>query len=149
MKATRESDSKETASDEKDLSLKHFPVFIFAAYSSFFSLSPLSLWICFLFFQAIPSYFWHKVINSVNENESSLLLYQCSAGNFSSSHTGESCSHNYQAATWERSGQKQNHWCPSGRIQIQTTHPFLRISWRLFWQEAAPWLFPPSNWPIK
>lgn len=25
-------------------------------------------------------------------------------------------------------------WCPSEGIQIQTTHPFLRISWRLFWQ---------------
>lgn len=111
MKATRESDSKETASDEKDLSLKHFPVFIFAAYSSF-SLSPLSLWICFLFFQVIPSYFWHKVINSVNENESSQLLQQCSAGNFSSSRADKSCSHNYQAATWECSRQKQNHCCP-------------------------------------
>lgn len=114
MKATRESESKETASDERDLSLKHFPVFIFAASSSF-SLSPLSGFV--FLFQVIPFYFWHKVINSINENESSLLLYQCSTWNFSSSQIDKSCSQNYEAAKSAADKNKITaNWC--GRIQI-------------------------------
>lgn len=69
MKATRESNSKETVSNEKDWSLKQF---LFLS-SSLSSSLPQDL---SLFSSRSLSYFWQKLINSISENESSTLLPQ-------------------------------------------------------------------------